>query len=289
MISRTPSLSAALRATVLALAISAIGCHSRNAAERAAEPILEKNAAARGGVKAWRAVESMSVSGTLDAGTPRDPVKLAMAYLRQARQTRAEARIALARAREAEPPKPVQLPFVMELKRPHKARVEVRFRGETAVQVYDGRSGSKLRPFLGRREVEPFTAEELRVASQQSELDGPLLDAAATGGKVELEGEEPVDGRDAYRLKVTAGDGQVRHVWVDAQTFLDVKVEGTRRVDGRPRSVWTSFRDYRTVAGLLIPHVLETAVEGVKGSEKIVLDRVVLNPRLDDARFTNPG
>ena len=55
------------------------GCH-RARAERAAAAIAEKNAAARGGLEAWRAVKSMSMSGNLDAGTPRDPVKLAMSY-----------------------------------------------------------------------------------------------------------------------------------------------------------------------------------------------------------------
>jgi hypothetical protein len=190
--------------------------------------------------------------------------------------------------READADKPVQLPFVMELKRPRKTRLEIRFKGQTAVQVYDGHQGWKLRPFLGRREVEPFTAEELRVASAQTDLDGPLIDYARKGNKVELEGTEPVEGHDAFRLKVTSEDGQVRHVWVDTQTYLDVKVDGSRRLDGKPRPVWTTFRDYRPVNGLMIPHVLETTVEGVPGSEKILVERVALNPQLDDAQFSKP-
>jgi hypothetical protein len=61
----------------------------------------------------------------------------------------------------------VQLPFVIELKRPRKMRLELRFKGQTAVQVYDGTNGWKLRPFLNRREVEPYTADELKIASTQ--------------------------------------------------------------------------------------------------------------------------
>ena len=126
------------------------------------------------------------------------------------------------------------------------------------------------------------------MASTQTDLDGPLIDYAAKGNKVELEGTEPVEGRDAFKLKVTSAEGQVRHVWVDKQTYLDVKVDGTRRLDGKPRPVWTYLRDYRPVNGLMIPHVLETTVEGVPGSEKILVERVALNPRLDDARFAKP-
>ncbi len=156
------------------------------------------------------------------------------------------------------------------------------------MQVYDGTMGWKLRPFLQRREVEPFTPEELKIAAQQQELDGPLVDYAAKGNKIALEGMEPVEGRNAYKLRVTLKNGQVRHVWVDAETFLDVKIDGTRQLGGKSRTITTYLRDYKSVDGLKLPYVLETTVEGVKGSEKILVEQVALNPKIADVRFTKP-
>jgi hypothetical protein len=272
----------------VALAVGASGCHLRTSEERAAGPILEKNAAARGGLAAWRAVRTMSLSGKLDAGVPRDPVKLARSYTRTPAEVRAAERRAALHGTKAEEGRPVQLPFTMELKRPRHSRLEVTFQGQAAVQAWDGEQGWKLRPFLGRREIEPFTEEERRVAAQQSDLDGPLLDAAAKGDRVELEGTDPVEGRPAYKLKVTSRDGSVRRVWVDAETWLDVKVDGSRRMDGKPHAVWTFLRDYRPEGGLMIPHLLETVVDGVRGSERIVVETVTLNPPVDEARFARP-
>jgi hypothetical protein len=123
----------------------------------------------------------------------------------------------------------------------------------------------------------------------QADLDGPLFNYAAKGTKVELAGTEPVEGRDAYKLTLTLKTGQVQHVWVDAQTFLDVKIEGTpRHLDGKMHPVATYFRDYRTVNGLLIPFLNETAVTGVKKTEKIVIEKVVVNPNLEESRFAKP-
>jgi hydroxylamine reductase (hybrid-cluster protein) len=48
------------------------------------------------------------------------------------------------------------------------------------------------------------------------------------------------------------------------------------------------FRDYKVVNGLNIPHTLETAVEGVKQTRKIVVKSVAINPKLDDALFGKP-
>ncbi len=221
-----------------------------------ADQVVEKNIAARGGQEAWRAVQSMSFSGKMDAGGKRD----------------------------------VQLPFSMELKRPRKTRVEIEFANDRAVQVYDGASGWKVRPFLGRRDLEPFNAEELKSASMDSDLDGPLVDHARKGTTVELEGLEKVEGHDAYKLKLSMKGGQVRHLWIDAGTFLEVKIEGIpRRMDGRLRPVEVYYRDFRSVHGLMVPHVLESAVGGGRETRKITIEKVVVNPDLDDSRFTKAG
>lgn len=114
------------------------------------------------------------------------------------------------------------------------------------------------------------------------------MDHSAKGNKVELAGTEKVEGRDTFKLKVTTGSGQVRQVWIDANTFLEARIDGTRQMDGKPRQVFTYYRDYKSVDGLMIPHTLETIVEGVNGSEKILVDKVSLNTEVADARFSKP-
>ena len=47
-------------------------------------------------------------------------------------------------------------------------------------------------------------------------------------------------------------------------------------------------RDFRSVRGLMVPFVLETAVDGYTDTHKMILDKVALNPQLDDALFVKP-
>ncbi len=256
-----------------------------------AQQITERNANARGGLQAWQRVKAMTLAGKLDAGKVRkDGGQVAVVSKQERAQAKAELRKALAQGTlEAEAQKVIQLPFQMDLQRPAKTRLEVPFQGQTAVQVYDGANGWKLRPFLGRHEVEPFSSEELKLAASQQELDGPLINSKTKGTKVEVEGGEMLEGRGAYRLKLTLKSGDIRHLWIDAKTFLDVKIDAApRRWDGRLRTVTTWFRDYRTVDGLQIAHRLETRLEGVPGSESIYIEKVALNPPLDGSRFAKP-
>jgi hypothetical protein len=98
-----------------------------------------------------------------------------------------------------------------------------------------------------------------------------------------------VEGHPCYRLQLTLGNGQVRHVWIDAQTFLELKIEGApRRMDGRMRMVTTYMREYKSEGGLMIPHVLETAVEAGKKTHKMTIQAVAANAALDDSLFSRP-
>ncbi len=270
---------------------------AENTSAVTADQIVSKNVAARGGLKAWRAVQTLSESGKMGAGgDQRTPQAMSVPGAKKPGKAQAQLPTSPRLAEEA------QLPFVLQLERPRKMHLEITFNGKNAVQVYDGANGWKVRPFLNRMEVESFTDNELRLASLQSDLDGPLVDYAAKGTKVELEGTEKVEDHDSYKLKLTMKDGHSIHVWVDAKTFLESKIDGApRRLDGLEHPVEVYFRDYREVDGLQIPFLLETKVlplasQGKVGTpasasvpvEKIVIDKVQVNPKLEASLFTRP-
>lgn len=273
---------------LLAVSLVAAADNSSAPANLSAVQIVDKNVAARGGLQAWRAVQTLSLQGKMGVGgNQRATLAIPTAHPKE-----------LASTAPRRPAEETQLPFLMELKRPRKMRLELQFKGQTAVQVYDGSNGWKLRPYLNRHDFEPYTTDELKIAADHEDLDGPLVDYAAKGSRVDLDGTEQVEGRDTYKLKVTEKTGHTFHVWVDAETFLEAKVEGQpRRLDGTPHPVEVYYRDYRNVNGLQIPFVLETRVLPVSRNalglrdtpvppEKIVIEKVEVNPKFEEKLFS---
>jgi outer membrane lipoprotein-sorting protein len=264
--------------SLLALAISPAFAQKApsSAANLTAEQVVEKNVAARGGLSAWRAVQTLSMSGKMQAG----------GNDQRTSTLRVPGAVAQSAVPKQRPAEQAQLPFRMELKRPRKSRMELDFRGQPAVQVYDGANGWRLRPFLNRHQVEPYTPDQLKEASRQDDLDGPLVDYAAKGTKIEMEGVEKVEGKDNYRLKLTFKNGESKKLWVNTQTFLETKIEGSpRRLDGKMHTVEVYYRDYRPVDSLVMPYLMETVTQGVKQTEKIEIEKIAVNPKLEDARF----
>jgi outer membrane lipoprotein-sorting protein len=251
---RTRTLS--LRFAIGGLLLAASAAVSAAPAKLSAEQIVEKNVAARGGLAAWRGVQTLVTEGQMDAG--------------------------------GQPPH--ALPFVLKQKRPHKSRLEIVFKDQTAVQIYDGTSGWKVRPFTNRTEVEAMTAPELASAAASDSFEGPLVDYAAKGTKVSLVGIETIDEHDTYHLKLTPKTGAPRNVWIDAGNFLELRVDGEpRRVDGRMHPVYIYYRDWKAEKGLLTPRTQETVVDGTKMASKVTVTKVSINESLDDATFQKPN
>lgn len=227
------------------------------AAELTAAQIVEKNVAARGGLEAWRKIQSMVWVGHIERTHANAP----------------------------------NLPFVLELKRPNKTRFEIKAQNQTAVRVFDGSHGWKQHPAAsGKPELQPYTAEELRFAGEGQGIDGPLMDHQAKGIAVALDGVDEVEGRKAYRLNVKLPSGARHHIWIDAQTFLDVKYDRqSRDALGRPGTMLVFYRNYKTIDGIEVPLMIESGADTTKATDRMVIDKLVLNPQLPDQLFAKPG
>ena len=239
----------------LLLLSAAAGAGERPPTPSVAE-IVAKNAEARGGVDAWRKIETMIWVGRIESA--RAPTEA--------------------------------MPFMLEMKRPRKTRFEIRAPTQQAVRAFDGQEGWKARPGQnGVPDVQPFTPEELSFAKDGEGLDGLLIDCEAKGIQVALDGTDSIDGAKTYRLRVVLPSGAVRRVWVDAHSFLELRQDReVRSAAGTVRTVHVYYRNYATVGGVQMPMTIETGSEGAKGADKMVIERVAMNEPLDDRRFARP-
>jgi hypothetical protein len=143
-------------------------------------------------------------------------------------------------------------------------------------------------PFAGKNAPEPMSAEEVKDAVNEADFDGPLVDAKAKGNVIELNGTEKVEGRDAYILKVTHKDGQVSAYSFDTKTFLLVKWSGVDTVSGEEVTRETYFRDYREVGGLKFAFELVSNTPGADVTQRIVVDKIEVDPQIDETHFGKP-
>jgi hypothetical protein len=175
-----------------------------------------------------------------------------------------------------------------EIARPGRIRSEIVFQGATAVTAWDGSAGWQVSPLDGRFEAEPLPAEEAAQASEQADIEGPLVDWKAKGHSVKLVGTDPLPGGPAHQLEVTLRSGAVRRLWIDAATGQVVRTVATRRWRGRDVELETVWADFRETGGVTFARSIETGVPGRPRRLRIVVETVETNVALDDARFRMP-
>src|SRR5262245_40184255 len=145
----------------------------------------------------------------------------------------------------------MEAPFVMTAKRPKMTRVEFTFQGMTGIQAYDGKNAWMVMPFMGKKDPEAMPAEQAKMMDDQADMDGPLVDYKEKGNKIELMGKEQVEGADTWKLKVTKKDTTVTTIYLDAETFLEIKSEGKRKMRGVEVEGETLYGDYKEVDGMM--------------------------------------
>lgn len=238
---RTSSLRLLL---LLALAVPAL------ASAQTVDEVLDRHAAAKGGLDRWRAVRSLTVSGTLTAFSQPGP-------------------------------------FVVEWTRPDRYRSEQTIFGMKVIEAIDGTAAWWINPLAGSEEPAAVPEQGVKYAKRDAEYESPLIDAKAKGNKVELLGPGDVDGQPALKLDVTRKDGSKETWFLDPKTFLEIARLDRKFDMGRENERWTYFSDFRPVDGLVIPHHIEEEFSIRHVATDI--EKVQINPEIDPARFKMPA
>ena len=222
------------------------------AAAQTADEVIAKNIAAKGGLEKLKGVKSARLTGRMTIGPG------------------------------------IEAPIVLELKRPNMTRLDITVQGIVGSQAYDGSKGWMLMPFTGSKVPQELAADELKLAEEQADLDGPLVDYKAKGHTVELLGKDKVEGADAYKLKLTLKNGTVRTIFIDAEHFLEVREEARRTIRGSEMDLETIYGDYKAVDGMMMAHSIDSGAKGTPQRQKIIIEKIELNVPIDDARFKMP-
>ena len=162
-----------------------------------------------------------------------------------------------------------QIKLVQENKRSDKIREEQIIQGLIGVQAYDGKTGWQVDPFGGRKDAELLSEDDLKGMRVDADMDGPLVDYKEKGHKAEFIGHDSVEGTDCYKIKLSRlANGDVRYYFLDADSFLELKIENQINIRGTVQYSETYFGDYEEVNGLYYPMAIESGEKGSMESRK---------------------
>lgn len=181
---------------------------------------------------------------------------------------------------------PFEIPTTVEAKRPNLLRREVQVQGQVQISSYDGKDAWKIDPFLpsGKRAVD-LSAEELPAMLEESYFDGILVAAQKQGFPLQYAGLETQDGRRVHVLKVSIPATGESTIYLDADSFLEIKRLQKRQIMGRMTELEVYTSDYRLQDGLMMAYRFEIGTKGSTQRMSMVVDAVENNPAIAASRF----
>ncbi|MEM8892024.1 MAG: outer membrane lipoprotein-sorting protein [Bacteroidota bacterium] len=170
--------------------------------------------------------------------------------------------------------------------RPKKSRMEMDFQGNAFISVFDGEGGWMINPMAGP-EPQELPEDQLEQMKQNAYIEGILYNYEEKGYKVELDGEDDVEGTPTYKLKVipTEGTAETIFMHLDQDSYIIIKVDAIINVPGQGEvEAETFLSNYKEIDGIPFAHSVETRASGQVFSE-FIFETITLNPELDESLF----
>ena len=175
-----------------------------------------------------------------------------------------------------------------EYMRPDKCRLTYNIGGKLVVQAYDGQTAWQQSAMSDTIVPEVLDAGRTVYLRDRCGIESPLINYAKKNHRVTLEGRDIVDGKEAYKIKVTYKSGNFQYYLLNTMSFLPVKAVGFYTVDGKEIVMMTRFGEYTRVGKLLIPFKLEIEKKGNAPREEYIVESVIPNPPIDPTVFNLP-
>lgn len=178
-----------------------------------------------------------------------------------------------------------EIPFITEIVNGKAMRLDAEYMGQSIVNCYNNGTGWKINPFAGVTTATDVSGTELYDLKNQASIANNLMDYKARQHKVELVGEEMVNGINTFKIKLVANeDGRITYYYITKNDNSLIKSVTNREMQGQEVEVETSYSNFKDIAGLKFSMSITQKMNGQE-FQSIIMTNVDLNATVDEKIF----
>lgn len=178
----------------------------------------------------------------------------------------------------------VQLAGVLYEDNKNRSKVEFNFQGMKIINAYDGKTAWAQSPPEGMPEPTKLTGAQAD-AMAQSEFLSEFVNHKSRGMKLEMKGEEELEGKSYYRVDLTSPKGKQTKYYFDKETSL---IAATKEMSPVGQETTSFLTEYKEFDGIKMATLITVKVNGVV-AQSIKINAVEHNVAVTDALYAFPG
>lgn len=203
-----------------AIAVALLACTIAAKAQTADE-IVAKYLTAIGGADNWKKINTMKLTGAVNAGGMEIPVTVTSVHKKA-------------------------------------QKIEFTVNGMTGYTIITDKAGWAYSPMGGQTKPEAMTAEMVKEGQDQLDIQGELVDYKAKGYKVTYLGKDDVEGTECHKLKVVMPSGKEETMYIDATTFYHIRSVSKGKANGKEVEMTSNFSNYKKLPeGIVFPMTID--------------------------------
>ena len=167
-------------------------------------------------------------------------------------------------------------------------RTESDMMGQTMVQVVTDKSGWAIMPFGGSSDPAAMPDDQFKASADQIYATDPLINYATAGGKVELQGQETVNGVNAYKIKYTNKFGIETTYFIDPSSWYIIQAVTQGDMMGQPVTITIAYSNFqKTDFGIVMPYTANIDMQ--QFALTMNTKKVEVNKEIDPKIFDMPS
>ena len=177
--------------------------------------------------------------------------------------------------------------FEMWQKRSAQYKMVVDIQGQQMIQLFDGEHAYMVAPWTGSLDPQEMGPTETEQLKERADIDGDLWNWKEKGSVLSYEGEDELEGSEVYLLKLIKKNKDEVTYYLDADSYLPIKVVTKTQMQGSQVSIETYMSNYKDVDGIVMAHYIENRMNDQVMST-VSIDSINLNPDIPEDFFKKP-
>jgi len=166
-------------------------------------------------------------------------------------------------------------------------RTEMEMMGSKMITVINKDKGWIVSPMSGSTDPQPLPDEAVKAYANKLDLAGQFFNYAQKGYTATLLGNEKVDGKDTYKIKLSKTGQNDVVFYIDATTYLIDKTSLTINMNGTDTQTDMIFSDYKkSPEGYTLPYSYKMTLP--QGELDVSVTKATFNQPVDPKLFQNP-
>lgn len=175
-------------------------------------------------------------------------------------------------------------------KRTNKMFVDIAIMGSSVKQGYNGTTAWQIDGVMGSGKPEVIEGEKASSLIRNSKMEGELFNTSENFTKIELAGQEEVDGVNCFKISAVDKNEQDITYYLNAETML-IEKKIVENMKGDTQGMTIKFEEYKDFSGIMLPvkSLQEMKLKQGKFKQELIISTVEFNLDVQDSIFEMPS